>query len=356
MQKEKYIGIMSGTSLDGVDVVLCEIDTFDCKMLFSKEYPFPLALKSDILAILSKGTSLEQMGEIDHRLGLLFAKVVLDFLEGFAIKHQEIRAIGLHGQTLWHQPFGTTPFTMQWGDANMLTALTHIEVVADFRRKDVALGGQGAPFAPAFHQFLFGNSNEKVAIVNIGGMANISILDETLIGYDTGCGNVLLDLWIDKHLSKPYDKSGEWARGGTLQSKLLDAFFMDNYFKEAYPKSTGREKFNMKWLNFFNLNNYNPQNVQRTLLELTAQSIANEVQKFQRDKILLCGGGAKNSFLHQRIIELLPLCRVETAPYADEMEAMTFAWLAYKRIHKEFINLKEVTGARENSILGAVYV
>jgi anhydro-N-acetylmuramic acid kinase len=353
---ELYIGIMSGTSLDGVDVVLCEIDADNCVLLSSLEYPLSLELKTDILSMIEGKNNLETVGQIDHRLGLLFTQAVGALLIRENIDANSVKAIGLHGQTLWHEPKGEYPFSMQLGDPNILTAKTGISVVADFRRKDVALGGQGAPFAPAFHEFIFSNINASVSIVNIGGMANITVLGDKLIGYDTGCGNVLLDSWIAQHEGVPYDKDGEWARSGVVDYGLLDVMMSDEYFEEPYPKSTGREKFNKAWLqNYLSGKTHNPEDVQRTLLELTALSISNEVLRFNRDVVLLCGGGAKNSFLVERMKILMPNVEVAIASNADMIEAMTFAWLAYKRIHSEKVNLKDVTGASDNAILGGIY-
>ncbi len=356
MAKEKYIGIMSGTSLDGVDVVLCKIDANRCDLLVSLEYPMPLELKTDILNMIEGKGTLEAFGQIDHRLGLLFTQAVDALLIRENIDPNSVRAIGLHGQTLWHEPLGEYPFSMQLGDPNILTAKTEIPVVADFRRKDVALGGQGAPFAPAFHEFIFGNINTSVSVVNIGGMANITVIDEKLIGYDTGCGNVLLDMWITQYKGVSYDKDGEWARSGVVDYGLLDSMMSDDYFKQPYPKSTGREKFNKVWLQgILSGKTHNPEDVQRTLLELTALSISNEVLRFNRDVVLLCGGGAKNSFLVERMKALMPNVEVAIASNADMIEAMTFAWLAYKRVHKEEVNLKDVTGASDNAVLGGLY-
>ncbi len=353
---ELYIGIMSGTSLDGVDVVLCEIDTSSCELVSSLEYPLSLELKTDILTMIEGKSSLEAVGEIDHRLGLLFTQAVSALLIRENIDAKNIKAIGLHGQTLWHEPTGEYPFSMQLGDPNILTAKTGIPVVADFRRKDVALGGQGAPFAPAFHEFIFSNINTSVSIVNIGGMANITVIDEKLIGYDTGCGNVLMDMWIAQNEGVSYDKDGEWAKSGSVDYALLDRMMSDDYFEQPYPKSTGREKFNKAWLQgYLAGKTHNPEDVQRTLLELTALSISNEVLRFNRDVVLLCGGGAKNSFLVERIKVLMPNVEVAIASNADMIEAMTFAWLAYKRVHKEVVNLKDVTGASDNAVLGGLY-
>jgi len=360
--KELYIGVMSGTSLDGVDVVLCEISSETCTLYASLEFPMPLELKSDILHAIEGKSTLEEIGLLDHRLGLLFTQAVGALLIRDTIDVEGIAAIGLHGQTLWHQPEGEHPFSMQLGDPNIVTAKTGIPVVADFRRKDMALGGQGAPFAPAFHEFIFGNINLSVAVVNIGGMANITVLGEKLIGYDTGCGNVLMDMWINKHQNETYDKDGAWARSGEVDYTLLDAMMADRYFSQPYPKSTGREKFNVAWLDDMLTRRgsavcslVQEEDVQRTLLELTALSISNEVLKFNRDVVLLCGGGAKNSFLVERIKALMPNVEVGIAENADDIEAMTFAWLAYKRLHKEVVNLKDVTGASGNAILGGLY-
>ncbi len=353
---ELYIGIMSGTSLDGVDVVLCEIDASGCILLSSLEYPISLEFRSELLTMIEGKSTLEEVGRIDHRLGLLFTQAVGALLIRESIDASTVKAIGLHGQTLWHAPKGNYPFTMQLGDPNIITAKTGIPIVADFRRKDIALGGQGAPFAPAFHEFLFSAVNEHIAILNIGGMANITVLDEKLIGYDTGCGNVLIDSWILQHQGTTYDKDGEWARTGTVDYSLLDRMLCDDYFSQAYPKSTGREKFNKVWLqDYLSGHTHNPEDIQRTLLELTAVSISNEVLTFNRDIVLLCGGGAKNSFLVERIKALMPNVEVAIASNADYIEAMTFAWLAYKRVHKEVVNLKDVTGASDNAVLGGLY-
>ena len=360
MSKERYIGIMSGTSLDGVDVVLCEIDASSCTLIASLEYPMSLDLKRDILTMIEGKSTLEQVGQLDHHLGMLFTQAVGALLIREGINASTVRAIGSHGQTLWHQPQGVYGFTMQLGDPNILTANIGIPVVTDFRRKDVALGGQGAPFAPAFHEFIFSNISKSIAIVNIGGMANITLLDEKLIGYDTGCGNVLLDYFINKYQNVNYDKDGAWAREGSVDKTLLSAMLSDEYFSLPYPKSTGREKFNKAWLEDMiesvGERTPRPTDVQRTLLELTALSISNEVKHFDRDVVLLCGGGAKNSFLVERIQALLPDVEVTIAKDADYIEAMTFAWLAYKRVHKEKVNLKDVTGASDNAVLGAVYM
>jgi len=355
--KSLYIGLMSGTSLDGVDVALCHIDDKRCELIASLTYPLPDKLKSDILKTIEGKWGLAWVGELDHRLGLLFADAVNELLKQESLRDNEVQAIGSHGQTLWHQTNSNYPFSMQLGDPNIITAHTGIKVVADFRRKDIAMGGAGAPFAPAFHQFLFADASKSVAMLNIGGMANITIIGDKLIGYDTGCGNVLMDAWIMKHQEKKYDRDGLWARSGSVGYTLLEEMLSDDYFNQPYPKSTGRERFNLKWLEYI-LQRYkslSDVDIQRTLLELTAISISNEVLQFNRDILLLCGGGAQNIFLVERLQTLMPNLQILIANDADSLEAMAFAWLAYKRIHREVVNLKDVTGAREDTLLGGIY-
>ena len=376
MVKERYIGIMSGTSMDGVDVVLCEIDASHCTLLAEYEHPFPPELKEEILQAINGSVTLQKVGDIDHKLGVLFADAVNVLMQNASLAPESVCAIGSHGQTLWHQPSGETPFSMQLGDPNIITARTGMRVVTDFRRKDMALDGSGAPFAPAFHAFLLGSNNGSMCVVNIGGIANITVLNETLLGYDTGPGNMLMDAWIMQHKGVGYDKEGVWAREGKVNYRLLDGMMEDAYFSTPYPKSTGREKFNLEWLNKIltmsssgltrgsdvkipdqvgNDKGITSEDVQRTLLELTALSISNEVLKFNPDMLLLCGGGTKNSLLVERIAALMPNIQVGIMEQADSLEAMMMAWLAYKRLHNEPVNLKHVTGAKENTILGGIY-
>lgn len=358
---ELYIGVMSGTSLDGIDVVLCAIDADSCELIHSSEYPFDNGLKEEILNAINGSTTLRTIGQIDTRLGKLYANAITAFMHHNNINKDSVMAIGLHGQTLWHEPTGEFPFSMQLGNANILTTQTGVSVVSDFRQKDIALGGQGAPFAPAFHQEIFSRLNRKVAVVNIGGIANITILGERLIGYDCGTGNVLMDLWISKKKNRVYDKNGEWASSGHADANLLKKMCSDPYFQKKPPKSTGREHFNEKWLEnqleeFRHLTN---EDIQATLLEFTADPIAKEVRKYSVDLTIVCGGGAKNIALMKKLQANLADIEVSSSDKygvsGDFMEAMAFAWLAYKQIHKESVDLKSVTGAKENSILGCIY-
>ena len=360
MDKELYIGVMSGTSLDGIDIALCEIDDTSCKLIKAKEYPFDETLKDEILDIIANSVNIKQIGTIDIKLGHLYANAINDFMQTNSLDKNNIKAIGLHGQTLWHAPEGDFPFSMQLGDANSVVAKTGLKTVADFRGMDIAHGGQGAPFAPAFHQFLFGSLKGNIAVLNIGGMANITLLQKELKGWDTGCGNVLLDMWISQTQQKPYDKDGAFAKSGTLNTELLGAMLGDAYFKKQPPKSTGREYFNQTWLaNYLPLfNTISDNDIQRTLLELTAKSVANDINDTQTNKLILCGGGSKNSFLMQRL-NTLTACEIIISDTlgvsSDYLEAMAFAWFAYKRVHEEVVALHSVTGAKKDALLGAIY-
>jgi anhydro-N-acetylmuramic acid kinase len=360
MDKELYIGVMSGTSLDGIDIALCEIDDTSCKLIKAQEFPFNKALKDEILDVISNSTNLKQLGTIDAKLGYLYANAIHNFIQTNNLNKNSIKAIGLHGQTLWHEPEGDFPFSMQLGDANRVVAKTGLKTVADFRGMDIANGGQGAPFAPAFHQFIFGSLEGNIAVLNIGGMANITILGEELQGWDTGCGNVLLDMWISQTQQKAYDREGAFARSGTLHVELLETMLEDAYFKKQPPKSTGREYFNQTWLaNYLPLFNTIPENdIQRTLLELTAKTVANDINATQTDKLIICGGGSKNGFLMQRL-DALTTCEILISDAlgvsSDSLEAMAFAWFAYKRVHREIVALHSVTGAKKDALLGAMY-
>ena len=356
-----YIGLMSGTSMDGVDVALCEVDTSHCRLISSLEYLFSKALKEEILQMIGSSTTLQTVGEMNHRLGLLFGEAVNALLAQEGIEAAHIRAIGLHGQTLWHNPRGEHPFSMQLGDASIVAAQTQIDVVSDFRSKDIALGGEGAPFAPAFHQYLFHHLAKSIGVLNIGGMANLSVLQEPLIGFDTGPGNVLMDLWVQKERNLPYDRDGLWAQEGKADEALLSDLENEAYFAEPAPKSTGRELFNQKWLDGYLQKHpkVTAEDVQATLLELTVRSIANDVRRYKIEHLLVCGGGVKNRFLMHRLAEELENISVSaTDAYgvdSEQMEAMLFAWLAYKRIQREPVELKAVTGAKSNTVLGGLY-
>ena len=357
-----YIGIMSGTSFDGIDIALCRISKEETLLLDSFEYPFDEELKKELMQNIGKDTlSFQKFGELDIALAKLYLKALEEFFTHHThYKKEQIEAIGLHGQTLWHQPKGEHRFSLQLGSGAYLYAKMGIKVVNDFRNVDVALGGNGAPFAPAFHKEVLYSKTKKRAVVNIGGMANITILDDEVRGWDSGCGNVLLDYFIQKTQQKSYDKDGTFARSGEVDEKLLTQLLNDPYFLQKAPKSTGREYFNAEWLKGYLLDFSTLSNadIQRTLLELTAKSLAEDLKPFHIDQIILCGGGAKNSFLCKRI-EILSQTEVVTSDElgisSDFMEAMAFAWLAYKRVNGQKVLLKSITGAKKDALLGCVY-
>ncbi len=362
---QKYIGIMSGTSLDGVDTALVATDGKRIQLLDHHFTAYPEDLKQQVLNIcLGQETNLQQIGEIDHRLGLLFSDASLQLMDKAHIQAQDICAIGSHGQTVFHQPQGRYPFTLQLGDANLIAAKTGVTTVADFRRKDMAFGGQGAPLVPAFHHALFSHIDTNIVVLNIGGIANISVIQtDNTYGYDTGPGNMLMDAWVMQHTGQPYDKNGAFARQGQISDELLQRCMQDGYILAPAPKSTGRERFNLPWLEqqLTGLS-LSAVDVQATLLEFTAQSITHEVQKFSQDKInelLVCGGGAQNPLLMMRLAELLPDWQLDnTLKYgidSDYMEAMAFAWLAHQTMHQQAGNLPAVTGASQTTVLGAIY-
>lgn len=366
MSRELYIGVMSGTSLDGVDTALVEIENGAIRLLESHDHPIPASLKQDVLDIcIGQATNLVAIGEIDHRLGKLYAEAVNALLQKADCTAQSIKAIGNHGQTVFHKPSGHAPFTMQLGDANIIATLTGIDTVADFRRKDMALGGQGAPLVPAFHQSIFKPKDSSAVVLNIGGIANISVLrpDQAVIGYDTGPGNMLMDAWCHRHTGEAFDKDASFALQGRVDETLLAEFMQEPYLALQAPKSTGRELFNLPWLdNILVKHQVSKQDVQRTLCEFTALTIANEVGKYavgDRPELLVCGGGTYNPLLMQRLAELLPDWAVmptdEKGIDSNNMEAMAFAWLAYRRIHNLPSNMPEVTGASKPASLGVMY-
>lgn len=363
---EKYIGIMSGTSLDGVDTALVETDGKQIKLLAHDFFTMPEDLKADVLDVcIGQQTNLIKIGEIDHRLGHVFADAVNQLLTTSHTSISEITAIGSHGQTVFHAPDSRYPFTMQLGDANIIAAKTGITTVADFRRKDMALGGQGAPLVPAFHQALFEHLDNNIVILNIGGIANLSIINgDQTSGYDTGPGNMLMDAWVQKYYQQSFDKDAQLAKSGTIDQALLQAMLREPYFQQPAPKSTGRELFNLPWLeNILSTFSTSIADVQATLAELTAITIAEEVKKFEvnntTNELLACGGGAQNPLLMARLTELLPNWQVgNTLKYgidADYMEAMAFAWLAHQTMNRQPGNLPAATGASRLAVLGAIY-
>nr|WP_067296967.1 anhydro-N-acetylmuramic acid kinase [Marinobacterium profundum] len=363
-----YIGLMSGTSLDSVDAVAFEFDASGCAMLASHTEPFPLPLRQQTLALMHPGPDeIERLGRLDLELAELFATAANNLIDQHQLDRQRIRAIGSHGQTVRHRP--EAGFTLQIGDPNLIAERTGLCVVADFRRRDMAAGGQGAPLVPAFHDALFRVAGTHRVIVNIGGMANITLLpgnsEQPAIGYDTGPGNVLLDYWIHRHQALSYDRDGAWAATGTVVPELLQGLLQLPFFSAPAPKSTGREQFNPDWLTQrlveTGFDSLAPEDIQATLLELTAVTISNEIKQVAATgcEVFLCGGGSHNSLLAKRLQALLkPYTLATTASLGldpDWVEACAFAWLAGCRLESLAGNMPGVTGARGERILGGIY-
>ncbi|OGT39743.1 MAG: anhydro-N-acetylmuramic acid kinase [Gammaproteobacteria bacterium RIFCSPHIGHO2_12_FULL_36_30] len=358
---------MSGTSMDGIDAALVSFDNNQTNLIDTVSIHIPEKIKS-ALKILSHGENIniKLIGETDTQMGNLFADVVLALLKKTNSDAKNIVAIGSHGQTIYHHPNSENPFTMQIGDANIIAARTKITTVADFRRRDIAHGGQGAPLVPKFHDYLFRNRTADQFVVNIGGIANITYLpveqNKNIIGFDTGPGNTLLDLWCEKNCNKSFDQNGEWARSGKSNADLLDIFLDDDYFKKSFPKSTGKEYFNLTWLEkklSASKKNISPQDIQNTLTELTATTIVTAVFHTPTPTIYICGGGAFNLFLMERLHANLPNTTIHTTEKIGInpkwMEAIAFAWLAKQTLEKKSGNCISVTGAKEECILGGIY-
>ncbi|MFT7130988.1 MAG: anhydro-N-acetylmuramic acid kinase [Gammaproteobacteria bacterium] len=370
-----YIGLMSGTSLDSIDAALVSIEDEQCTLINSIEHPIPTVLRQQLISLCQPGNNeIDSMGEADSHLGQIFSEAVLALLKKSGNTPHDIVAIGSHGQTIRHRPSGTHAFTLQIGDPNTIAHLTQITTVADFRRRDVAAGGQGAPLAPAFHRAFFGSKQHNRAIINIGGIANITYLgsDGDYLAYDTGPGNTLLDAWISEIQELNYDHDGEWANTGTINSPLLNHLLSHPYFSQGLPKSTGREDFNLNWLKL-SLENISlpPEDTQATLLELTAQSIISAVNTLSNPvtEIYICGGGAYNKALMSRLRALVATSdenkpdiqatkignTQELGIAAEWVEAAAFAWLAKQTIEGKTGNLRRATGASSEVILGAIY-
>jgi len=362
-----FIGIMSGTSMDGVDAALCEFDGLIFrKLLASHTLQYEAALRERLLHLQRQNPtlSLRQFAELDQGVAQTFATAANELMLSAGVQASQITAIGSHGQTVFHDPLQLRT-SLQFGNPSLISAQTGIDTVADFRRKDMALGGHGAPLVPAFHEAIFGSRNEMRCAVNIGGIANITVLacDENPVrGFDTGPGNGLMDEWALRHLGKPYDAQGVFAASGTLNNELLNALLSDNYFVQAPPKSTGRGDFHLDWLEqrYSTLKQLPPADVQRTLCELTARSIVDaiNVHASTTQHIIVCGGGAKNDFLMQRLAALSgkPVNTSDAYGLASGwVEATAFAWLAMRTINDLTGNLPAVTGASSATILGGIF-
>ncbi len=364
-----YIGLMSGTSADSVDAVLVAIPSeAPLRVLAVHSHPLPRELRIAIEALMSRADNeLDRAGELDVAVGHLFADAAMALIAHTQLGARQIRAIGSHGQTIRHRPQAHHPFSLQIGNPAVIAERTGITTVAHFRARDIAAGGQGAPLAPAFHAWAFRSPNRTRVIVNVGGIANITVLpsDPTapVVGFDTGPGNTLLDQWMQRHHGKLYDESGAWAARGMVREELLVALLADPYFQQRPPKSTGREHFNLDWLNRFvtRFPQFSAVDVQATLTHLTARTIAQAIDECapRAAEVFVCGGGSHNRLLMGTLAALLAGRRMDTTEALgvspDWVEASAFAWLAHQTMEGRPGNLPSVTGARHAAVLGAIY-
>lgn len=360
-----HVGIMSGTSLDGIDIAVTEIlPPRQVRLLGACCIPFPPSLRDDLLSLCSPGANeIYRCGIAGQAWARLAATGVTSLLEQLQLHPRAITTIGSHGQTVRHHP--QQGFSLQIGAPALLAELTGISVITDFRSRDIAAGGEGAPLVPAFHDWLLRDPNATRTLVNVGGFANLTIMrpGQLATGFDSGPGNVLLDYWIGLHQGKAYDDAGSWARSGRILPELLNSMLRDQYFHRSGPKSTGREYFNAQWLHqqLVDYPDAAPEDVQATLVELSAYSISQAACQHAADSqaLYLCGGGARNTLLLERLSQHLPNTQVMTTSELgvdpDWMEAMAFAWLAWRCSEREPGNLPAVTGAAGERVLGAVY-
>lgn len=356
-----FIGLMSGTSLDGVDAILADLSA-QPKLIATHALALPAPLRRDLLALNApQPDELRLACEASVALARLYAQAVHALLEQAHYRADQIRAIGCHGQTIRHRP--ESGYTLQINQPALLAELTGIDVVADFRSRDVAAGGQGAPLVPAFHAQVLRSAHEHRVILNLGGIANLTDLPPTgqIQGFDTGPANALLDEWTLRHLGKHYDEHGAWAQSGQILPELLARWLDHPFLAAAPPKSCGREEFNLAWLEQTLTGQERPQDIQASLVELTALSAAQAILREcgQPDRVLLCGGGAHNRALVTRLAHHLPQSHIAPTDQfgvpGDWLEAFAFGWLARCTLHREAGNLPEVTGARGSRILGALY-
>ncbi len=362
-----YIGVMSGTSLDGLDLVVTDLSQ-QPRSLFHHHLEYDTNARAEMLALCeNKHFTLEGLMSADASLGQLIALGVEQLLAKAGLSPDQISAIGSHGQTIRHCPPSDPAqpgTTLQIGDPNTIATRTGIPVVADFRRANLANGGHGAPLAPAFHAAAFGSAGTR-AIVNIGGMANITLLQasDVALGFDSGPGNVLMDAWIAVHKQKSFDEDGSWAAQGTVNAELLNTLLAHPFFKLAPPKSTGREQFNLPWLQelLLNFSDTSEQDVQATLLVFTATSIklGIDLAPGSVDEVFICGGGAYNKALMKRLSKLMPEVTVASTEVLgiapDLVECCAFAWFAQQTLLGNKVAIKNFTGGSQDSVLGGIF-
>ena len=355
--------MISGTSRDGVDAALVSFDHDQPEIREAICVPYPPDLAKTLHHQILTGRRLDPnvLEKLDEQLADQFSHTVRQLLDKAAISKQEIIAIGSHGQTVWHDPDGPEPESIQLGDPHRIAQQTGIATVGDFRRADIEAGGQGAPLAPLLHRALFRPARGTRVVLNLGGIANVSIIQQAggVSGFDTGPANCLLDAWIQFHRGQPFDQDGAWAAGGSVISDLLEGMLADPYFQRPAPKSTGVEYFNLSWLKKFDLKpGLDTRDVQSTLAELSAISVAESIRPHQPGDVLVCGGGVHNTNLLDRLRALLPDTPVRsTADLGldpDSIEAVLFAWLARERLAERPLDTRSITGARTPVLLGTI--
>ncbi len=361
-QPELYIGLMSGTSMDGIDAALVDFSRPQPKLINTYQHPWPEEVQQELIKARDiPDDKLSSLSDLDLHTAKIFAEACVRVLEGTPYKSLDVTAIGSHGQTIRHRPNIDNPFSLQIGNAQRLAHLTGIDVIADFRSADIQAGGQGAPLAPAFHQAVFQHHQINRVIVNIGGISNITVLpkdkNQTVTGFDCGPGNTLMDAWIAQHQQQRYDADGALAASGKTNATLLAKLLMDDYFQLAPPKSTGFEHFNLTWLDQYIDKKISSADIQSTLCDLTATSIMRAINQYTEatDEIVICGGGAHNRELMRRLQAITKSSVITTEVldiHPDSVEAMAFAWLAYRHNHQLTGNLPPVTGATKAVILG----
>lgn len=357
-----FIGLMSGTSMDGIDAALVDVDTNT--LIAGLTRPYGEQAQQRLRSVLSgTHTTVAELSQLNTLLGREFALAVHQLLASAKIRAEQVVAIGSHGQTLCHDATADIPYTVQLGCAHTIASSTGITVVADFRSRDLVMGGQGAPFAPIYHQALFGQLGQPIAVVNVGGIANVTFLapNVAVSGYDTGPGNCLMDAWAQKHLNRSYDERGAWGATGSVIERLLASMLADPYFALPHPKSLDKAYFSDNWLAGHLHADDASADVQATLVAFTATSICQAIKNsdISIEQVAMCGGGVHNNALLRAIRTQLPDLKVESTQFfnvdPDFLEAMMFAWLADKTIHRIPIDLTGITGAKYPAILGAIY-
>ncbi len=361
-----YIGLISGTSMDGIDAALVRFGESSIEELSTHEHAYPDELKDRLRAAITRSDlrAADDVAELHRDVGYCFRDAAIALLAKVGVDPAEVAAIGSHGQTVRHEPNISEPFSLQIGDADIVASGTGVTTVADFRTADIAEGGQGAPLAPAFHEWLLRDPGELRVVVNLGGIANVTILPaggDATTGYDTGPSNTLLDAWCREHQGRPYDESGAWSASGHADEALLRRLLVDPYFSATPPKSTGFEYFNLDWLRAYGVDSLDPVDVQSTLAVLSARTVGDAIRTAGSDAcdVFVCGGGVHNRELMRLLTAELPEYRVQSTAAAgldpDWVEAVAFAWLAKRRLEGKTGSLASVTGASRDAVLGEIH-